>query len=172
MSDQVFLSFLMRQYEEGMELSRNSDLVKVLPLDDPPRCYLVAFECRGLVRSGDEVVETGGARVAISFPRDYLQRAEPSQVVTWLGPREIWHPNILPPMICVGRLAPGTGLVDIVHQIFEIITYQRVTMREDDALNRPACQWARANRHRFPADPRPLKRRSLALDVIELEAQP
>ena len=47
------------------------------------------------------------------------------------------------------------------YQLFEIITYKRVTMREDDALNPVACAWARRNTHRFPIDPRPLKRRTV-----------
>ena len=56
---------------------------------------------------------------------------------------------------------PGTPLVDLLYQCFEIITYTKVTMREDDALNRAACGWARENQDRFPIDPRPLKRRRL-----------
>jgi hypothetical protein len=81
-------------------------------------------------------------------------------VLTWLAPRDIWHPNISAdaPVICVGRLAPGTALVDLLYQLFEVITWNKVTMREDDALNRAACQWARRNGHRFPVDRRPLKR--------------
>ena len=38
------------------------------------------------------------------------------------------------------------------------ISYENVTMREDDALNRPVCAWARRNRERFPIDSRPIKR--------------
>ena len=48
-------------------------------------------------------------------------------------------------------------------QIHEIVTWQKVTMREDDALNHAACQWARANRARFPVDSRPLKRSGRAV---------
>ena len=41
-------------------------------------------------------------------------------------------------------------------------------MREDDALNQAACQWARANLARLPVDTRPLKRRSLALQARDI----
>jgi hypothetical protein len=34
-------------------------------------------------------------------------------------------------------------------------------MREDDALNRHACAWARKNASRFPIDDRPMMRRRL-----------
>jgi ubiquitin-protein ligase len=79
----------------------------------------------------------------------------------------VWHPNVSGdlPLICIGRLAPGTTLVDILYQIYDILTYQKYNPREDDALNKPACAWARANQHRFPIDPRPLKRRTLSLEV-------
>jgi hypothetical protein len=56
-------------------------------------------------------------------------------------------------------------LVDLLYQVYEILTYQKLTPREDDALNKEACHWARANQKRFPIDRRPLKRRSLALEV-------
>jgi hypothetical protein len=32
-------------------------------------------------------------------------------------------------------------------------------------LNPDACRWARNNQHRFPTDPRPLKRRRLRLQT-------
>jgi hypothetical protein len=49
------------------------------------------------------------------------------------------------------------SLVDLLFQCFEVITYQKVTMREDDALNHAACAWAREHQQRFPIDRRPLK---------------
>jgi hypothetical protein len=64
------------------------------------------------------------------------------------------------PLICVGRLKPGTWLVDLLYQCYEIITYQKVTMREDDALNPLACVWSREHQQRFPIDRRPLKWRA------------
>ena len=85
----------------------------------------------------------------------------------FLGPPNVWHPNIsdTQPAICVGRLVPGTGLVDLLYQCWEIITWNKKTIREDDALNRAACQWARHNLARLPVDTRPLKRRPLDLHI-------
>ncbi|HVR30785.1 MAG TPA: hypothetical protein VMS86_14780 [Thermoanaerobaculia bacterium] len=45
-------------------------------------------------------------------------------------------------------------------------------MREDDALNREACVWARANQHRFPLDRRPLKRRALRFELRPMAVEP
>ena len=66
----------------------------------------------------------------------------------------------------LSKAVAGTALVDILYQLFEIITYNKVTPRENDALNRECCMWARANQRRFPVDRRALKRR-----VIEPEAE-
>jgi hypothetical protein len=65
----------------------------------------------------------------------------------------------------VGRLVPGTSLVDLLYQVHEIVTYQKVTMREDDALNPAACGWARTHQHLFPIDRRPLRRRATTFQV-------
>jgi hypothetical protein len=90
-------------------------------------------------------------------------------VLAWIEPRGAFHPNVRAPFICIGRLAPGTPLVDLLYRCFEVITWNRVTMREDDALDRDACGWARRNQQRFPVDRRPLKRRSVDLGVETLE---
>jgi len=159
--DPVYEAFLARQYEEGMALASASDLLELIPLDgSPPSRYIARFGCTGLVRlPNGRVAEADRFEVGIWFPSDYLRRAEPWEVLTWLGPRQVFHPNISDrmPLICVGRLAPGTWLVDLLYQVFEIISYQKVTMREDDALNHAACVWARENQGRFPVDRRPLK---------------
>lgn len=164
MADKIFEGFLRRQFEEGMALVRNSDLVVLVPVgrEQPPDRYIARFQCQGLVRDDHGVVtEASGFDVGIWFPADYLRQAQPFQVLTWLGNPNIFHPNIKPPFICLGRLTPGMGLVDILHQCFEVIAYQNWAAH--DGLNLEACQWARNNQERFPVDPRPLKRRSLEL---------
>lgn len=173
MFDHVFESFLCKQHEEADALVRQSDLVRIVPVT--PQHFAATLRCRGLVRKagGDTVDFHDQFDFGIFFPADYLRRINPAEVVTWFGPRNIFHPNISDrfPVVCVGHLAPGTPLVEIVHQVHEIVTYRKVTMREDDALNLAACQWARRNQHRFPVDARPLKRRSLPLVVENLDAE-
>ena len=174
MADKIFEAFLKRQYEEGMALAGASDLLELLPMGgDPPDRYIAQFRCKGLVRpQNSDVSETDYFEVGIWFPSDYLRRADPFQILTWLGPSNVFHPNISDkmPFICVGKLAPNTALVDILYQCFEIITFNKVTMREDDALNMQACVWARENQQRFPIDRRPLKRRALDLKVQQADA--
>lgn len=170
MTDRILDTFLSRQLEEGLALAAESDVLHLLPFRprEPADRYLVAFDCKGLVQEAPgRIVEANHFEVGVWFPSDYLRTADPFRVLTWLGPRNIWHPNIAAdaPVICVGRLAPGTSLVDLIYQVFEIITWNKVTMREDDALNKAACQWARSNRECLPIDRRPLKRRALDLRV-------
>jgi hypothetical protein len=177
MTDKIFESFLRRQYEEGTALAAASDLLELFPAvteqGAPPQDYLARFRCKGLVRFDGEVCEWDCFDVLIYFPTDYLRTANAFQVLSWSYPAQVFHPNISDksPFICVGRLAPGTSLVDILFQCWEIITYNKVTMREDDALNREACVWARRHQDRFPLDRRPLKRRVLDLNIEAEETE-
>jgi hypothetical protein len=174
MTDKVLAAFLERQIEEGMALAAASDLLDLIPVDGRLRQhYLADFCCKGLVQTDSgEIVGADRFVLGIWLPDQYLREADPFQVLTWLEPRRIFHPNISSgaPFICVGRLAPGTPLVDLLYRCFEIITYNKVTMRDDDALNKEACAWARRSQHRFPVDHRPLKRRHIEFDVEAVEA--
>jgi len=167
MDDLVYKGFLDKQFEEGMKLARQSDLLNLRPNDrggDPPDRYIAEFACKGLIRrpEGRIGVATEFA-VGIWFPSWYLRRANAFETLTWLGPGNVWHPNIAPPLICVGHLAPGTELVDLIYQCYEIISY--FNWAPHDALNGEASQWARNHQERFPVDTRPLKRRALTLKV-------
>ena len=175
MKDPVFSAFLKKQYEEGLALAGESDLLDLTPLflpfekrSGPPSRFVATFHSRGLVlEPGHQVREADLFEVGIFFPGDYLRRIDPALILTLLHPHNVWHPNIslYGPFICAGRMSPGTGLVELLYQVFEILTYQKVTMREDDALNPSACAWARQNQHRFPIDPRPLKRRAIDFEI-------
>lgn len=168
-ADTVFQRFLERQIEEGMELAGASDLLKLHLSPVVPPHVIAEFRCKGLVRdSGGEIREASEFHVGIWFPPDYLRgRADPFQMLRMFTPR-VWHPNVSAeaPFICIGRLAPGTALVDILYQIFDILTYNKFNPRENDSLNKAACAWARAHQDRFPIDHRPLKRRPLSLEVL------
>lgn len=162
MTDRIFDAFCRKQYELGMALAADSDLLTLSAIEgNPTQRYVAEYRCTGLVRTATgEIVPADRFVVGIWFRDDYLRRAEPFEVLTWLGPRNVWHPNVSnqAPFVCPGRLVAGTPLVDILYQLFEIITFNKVTANEHDALNREACGWTRANLHRFPVDRRSLKR--------------
>ena len=163
MQDPILNAFLATQRDEGMALAAASDRLELYPgRGDPPNKYIARFRCTGLVRTrSGEIVEADDFQAGIWFPPNYLRGpVEPFEIISWLGPTNVFHPNIRAPFICVGRVNPGTTLVDLLYQIYEIVSYQRVNPREDDALDLKACVWARNERAlgRFPVDRRPLKR--------------
>ena len=164
-NDPIFSAFLEQQRMEAAALTRDSDLVEITPdLGFWPGRFHVRLHCKGLVQDGSgDIVEQDGFDVGVWFPSDYLRRANPFEVLVWLGPWNVFHPNIsdTAPFVCIGRLTRGTPLVEIVYRLFDLVTWNNVTMVESDALNRAACAWARHNRHRFPVDRRPLKRRQI-----------
>jgi hypothetical protein len=174
-TDSVLEGFLEKQYEQGLALANSSDLLELDPFElfprggPAPRHYVAAFNCNGLVKSRSGEVQMANRFIlGIWFPEDYLRRVNPFEVLTWFKPAEVFHPNISGTHICAGRLTPGTPLTDILYQCFEIITYNKVTMREDDALNKEACSWARGNKFRFPIDNRPLKRARLEIEAAQV----
>jgi hypothetical protein len=153
--DAILKLFLEAQRREALALAAASDLLEVEPLD--LQRYLVTFRCRGLVRDASGAVrEHDCFRVGVFLAEGYLREVHPAQVLTWLDPAEIFHPNIGPPFVCIGDVAPGTPLVDLIHRCYELISGENVTMQH--GLNEVACAWARRNRERFPVDTRPIKR--------------
>jgi hypothetical protein len=172
MQDKILETFLARQFEEGMALARESDLVELTPIGAyPPQRYVARFRCTGLCRrASGEIAAMHDAEVGIFFPDDYLRRTDPYQILMWLGPPNVWHPNVSDkaPVICLGRLGPGTRFVDILYQLFEIISFKKFAT--DDALNLEAARWARQHQHRFPTDTRTLKRRKVDLSITPLTA--
>jgi hypothetical protein len=168
--DTILEGFLTRQYEDAVALAAQSDLLDVVALDWPPQRYLVRFSCRGLVQGSDgSIALADDFHLGIYLPDDFLRAIDPMRIVTWLAPQNVFHPQVRPPFICLGRLVVGTSLVEILFQAWEVITCRKVTMREDDALNHAACAWARRNLDRFPVDPRPLKRRPVDFKVELVE---
>lgn len=159
MRDPIFSRFLQRSHDDAMALAASSDLLELEPLaGSPPTRFIAHFGCRGLVFRNNEVQEAEQFAVGFNFPAGYLQSApEPLRMLTWLGPRDAFHPNILGRFICIGKLGQGAGLEELLFQTFDLITYQRVTMKENDALNGAACAWARRHVHELPIDPRPLR---------------
>jgi hypothetical protein len=168
--DRIFEFFLRRQYEDGMALADQSDLLELLPVGpEPVQRYVARFRCNTLVRGRrGEITEAAEFAVAFFFAADFLRCVRPLEAVTWLGPDSAFHPNVRPPLICVGRIPPGTSLVELLYQAHAVGTGAKVTVQETDALNWDACAWARRNQHRYPADRRPLKRAEVDFAVEEI----
>lgn len=166
MSDLVYASFLKSQIDRARRLVQTSDRVTLTPLQgQPPYCWLVRFSCVGLVKSRRGVAEHHRWALGVRFPEDYLRaRVHVAEVLTWLGPQEVWHPNVSPPFVCID-LRAGMPLDELVFTLYDLLTWN-VYGVGDDGLNRAAAQWARHQpAERFPLDRRPLLRANTELSA-------
>jgi len=171
MTDRVFEGFLADQLQKGMELSAASDIFSLVPVaGDPPTKYLMEFRSPTLVRVGNEVLEAEQSVVGLTFRPEHLRRPiDSAYLLSLIHPREIYHPNARHSFICLGSVEPGIGIAEIAYRTYEILSFQKVTSLEYDALNKDACSFCREHIHRFPLDTRPLKRSNLG-GVIDPDA--
>lgn len=165
MTDTIFRDWMKLQVDQGMDLAANSDLVDLIPFPDPralydgvPCAFIAKFFGKGLVQQPDgQFEEAEEFHVGIQFRPDHLRRVNPFELVTWLWPLNVWHPNIRPPLICLGHgIPPGYEMVRLLRQIYEIISYQNLATHS--FLNDAAAEWARNHAERLPIEKRPLKR--------------
>ena len=132
--DMVFESWLERQYADGMSLCSLSDVLTLVsgPGRFPPRRFIAQFNSPTMVRAGAEVTRTEGFVVLLQFPTDYLRLArDAGQIVNLLAPVNAFHPNVAPPFICIGQVAPGTGSIELVFRVYEVLTFQKMAPREE-----------------------------------------
>ena len=156
MIDSIFTAWLETQYQESMAFAARSSVLSLAPVAGTPPCkYIAKFDCDGLSKTNEGIAVCDRHLVGIFFPEHYLRTScGPGEVLTWLEPHTEYHTNINPPFCCCGHIAPGMSLLSLLHQLYQMITWQRFTPREDDALNGAACSWAREHMDRFPIDPR------------------
>ncbi|MDH5541236.1 MAG: hypothetical protein OEY03_17695 [Rhizobacter sp.] len=169
--DEIFETWLRRQHDEARALSDTSDVLSLAAETGAaaPRRFIARFASPTMVLDGSAVRRADGFAVLFQFPRDHLRSAcDPGQLVHLLGPANTFHPNVAPPFICIGRVAPATGLCELIYQVHEILTFQKLTPREDDALNRDACAWARRHMNLFPLSTAPLRRRTADFSIDEM----
>ncbi len=139
-----------------MAFAQQSSVLSLAPVaGSPPFKYIAKFDCDGLIDTTEGIAVCDRHLVGIFFPQHYQQvSCGPGEVLTWIEPHTEFHPNIHPPFCCIGPIAPGMTLLSLLHQLYTMITWQRFTPCEDDALNKAACSWAREHLERFPIDPR------------------
>jgi len=168
MTDTIVTRFLKDQCERGMALAANSDVLDLVAMHDredvPPQHYIAMYHCKSALRlrTGQIRVTESQFDIGIFFGQNHLRAVDPLRLVTWLGPANIVHPNIRPPFVCLGRIYKGIALVDILYQVFEIITY--VNWSSHDSLDATGAQWARNHQQLFPVDRKTLVRRKPSRD--------
>jgi len=170
--DKIFEKFIESERGRVECLAAESDLLDVAWLNGSK--LLAHFSCKGLVLGDDgRVEEHDRFVVGFQFADDYLRLARDSmEVLSFLAPRNVFHPNIRESVCCLGRITPGTSWVELIYRTHAVITWQEVMPNEFDALNPAACSFARNHPERIPADARPLKRRPAAFQLGELAVSP
>ena len=155
--DRLFEVWLQQNLALAEALASESDILELRRL---ARHHLLArFLCRTLVREpGGPPRHAQGVDTVIYIPPSYLRAVDSYEVVSVVGPPTIFLPNVRPPLCCLGPIAPGTPIVDLLYRTYEVVSGQNVTPVEWDALNRDACCFVRNHRELLPADTRPLKR--------------
>jgi hypothetical protein len=148
MKDPVLEGFLRDTHRRALEFAAASDIIHLQAApDDPPHAYLARFDAPCYVRRPSGAIDRHhGFTLGIAFPPDYLTaQVVPAQsLLHLLEPRTLWHSNARWPFICIGRIAGGTDIVELLLRAFELITFQRkANPVEYDALNPDACRWAR-----------------------------
>ncbi len=171
--DRILAGFLERQEAEGAALADSSDLLQLRAIrrgDGPVQHFIARFNCLSFVKQADgKVVKANQFDIGLFFSDDYLRQASTYQVLTFLHPKNFYHPNLRFPHFCLGEqfFRPGTPLVEVLFQCHSVLTYRRWASHR--GLDPDACQWAINHQHLFPSDPRPLKRRALHVE-LELTA--
>jgi hypothetical protein len=168
MPDRIREAFLRHEQQAALALDAASDVVTLTAVaGDPPDTYVIDLRCKGLARGADGNVHVADRFVVgLHFGENYLRSVpDPFAILTVLHPQNAFQPNIAEraPFICVGHLAPGTGIVELVYQVWQIWTYRKYNLV--DGLNADACRYARAHQADFPLDPRPLKRAAPSFTV-------
>ena len=170
--DRIFATWLERQHREALALSAASDSVAIdaEPGRYPASRYIARFhDAPTLVRRNGTVDRASGFAAFIQFPENYLRSVpDAAQIVNILEPDGVWHPNVVAPFICLGHIAPATGLVELIFQVYEILNFQKLTPRDDDALNGEACAWARQHMGEFPLSTAPLRRHAVEWSIAEI----
>jgi hypothetical protein len=168
--DDVAREFLLNSRAEFLDRCGRGGLLEYADLGTSvPWLWRLTFGTRGLARAeGGEVRVVERHVVAVRFLPDYLRHVNQFQTVALVEPADAFHPNLAPPGICL-HLYPGQPLVEIAEALHALFSWRLRQLAENDALNRDACAWGRANLDRLPLDTRPLFGRALRFELVPVE---
>jgi hypothetical protein len=172
MVDAVFYSFLENTYTEATALVQKSDVLKLFPIPPlPPAAYLCEFTLSYLRRLPSGVVEvaSGPILAGVRFPEDYLRSTDHhlylkvASILTF----DFTHPNVNGSMVCLGsQFAGGSPITALLFELYDIVSYQNVTLDEGNALNPEACRLLREHRELLDGmERKPFMRRKTKLQV-------
>jgi hypothetical protein len=172
--DRVFDAFCLAAAGEAEALAAQSDVLTITALPPlPPSRFLLRFALPYLRRRPDRTINCapGPILAVICFPADYLLGSDPllwMRVVRIDNP-DLVHPNVREGIVCLGaQFSPGTPFRVLARTVYDLLTYQLMTLDERNALDPEACRALRASPEllaRLSAPP--LTRRSHRVAVKE-----
>jgi hypothetical protein len=172
--DHVFDAFCRAAAREAETLTAQSDVLSIQALPpEPPSRFLVQFRVPYLQRTPHNTIEVAPGPVTgkVYFPADYLLGTTPRlwfRVATITTP-DFVHPNVGYGTVCLGaQFNPGTPLRVLVRQLYDLVTYNLMSLDERNAMDANACRIIRANPHlvRSLSAP-PLTRRTHRVTINE-----
>jgi hypothetical protein len=168
--DDVVADFLENSRAEFLSRFRPGGLLEYADLGgELPWLWRLTFATRGLVRdAGGEVRPTERHVVAVRFLPDHLRQVNRFGTLALAEPDNAFHPNLAPPAICL-EVYPGETLLEICESLHALFSWRLRQLAENDALNKDACAWGRANLDRLPLDTRPLFGRALTIHLEPAE---
>jgi hypothetical protein len=168
--DDVARAFLINSRDEFHTRIGRGGLLEYANLGTSvPWLWRLTFHTRGLARAvGGEIRDIERHVVAVRFLPDYLRNVNQFQTLALIEPTDVFHPNLSPPAICL-HVYPGQPLVEIAEALHALFSWRLRQLAENDALNRDACAWGRANLDRLPLDTRPLFGRAVQFELEAVE---
>src|SRR5439155_22133526 len=103
-------------------------ILELVPCGSPrPRAVVAQFNASCYIKTSSGIHVRKGFTVGFRWPENYLSLALPWEVMHFLTPPNIYHPNIRPPTICLGgaALRPGAELRELLFRTYALVTYQR-----------------------------------------------
>jgi hypothetical protein len=168
--DEVMADFLLNNREDFLARCRGSRLLDYADLGQRlPWLWRLTFRSRGLARDkGGELRVVDRHVVAVRFLPDYLREVNRFHTLALVEPDEAFHPNLAPPAVCL-EVHPGEPLLEICESLHALFSWRLRQLAENDALNRDACAWGRANLEDLPLDTRPLFGRPFRVQLEPVE---
>jgi ubiquitin-protein ligase len=161
--DQILDRFCRANWRNAHALAGESEMLELVPFGggDAPRAVAAHFNAYCWVKDQDGVHRQLGFTIGFRFPEHYLTPlVQASEVIHFVGPNQVFHPNIRPGACCLGNgFQPGLELRDLLFRTYSLVTGQQRS-QPADPLNPAAAAYYRRHWPMEPADNRPLKWRS------------
>ncbi len=168
--DEVMAAFLENSRGEFVARVPPGGILEYADLGEHvPWLWRLTFHTHGLVKEAEGVIRPSSHHVvAVRFLPDYLRHVDRFATLALLEPTNAFHPNLMPPGICL-EVYPGETLLELAESLHNLFSWRLRQLAENDALNREACMWGRAHLKELPLDPRPLLGQSFTLSLEPLE---